>query len=257
MEKPGIVDEAIGLAESDLSLFHRRLEASKVGNVPLDEAIRCILQPIDRRCTTRDQEKRVTLARKSLGQCPPDPVACAGNDDKRRRYGRSPRLIHTILRQRTAEIVERDASMITRTDKLAPSSCAARDDRPRRQRGEGRRPSIAHAPALILGAARQARRTSRSMRAPAASSFETGASRPPQDEAARTRARSRLGTEPRSPFLFTCQTAHVSSFPRRIFCARVLPFASRTRNEGWRSAEITCGCCGTRGACLAARPGRV
>src|SRR5262249_61331234 len=40
-------------------------------------------------------------------------------------------------------------------------------------------------------------------------------------------------------------TARVSSFRRRFLCARVLPFASRTRNEGWRSAEITCGCCGT------------
>src|SRR5262249_8356094 len=74
---------------------------------------------------------------------------------------------------------------------------------------------------------------------------------------ARTRAASRLGVERHSPVLFTCQTAHISSLPRRVFCAWVLLLASRTRNEGWRSAEITCGCCGTRGARLAARPGRV
>jgi hypothetical protein len=67
MEKPSIVDEAIGRAESGFGLFHRRLEASKVGNVPFDEAMRRIAQPIDRRRMTRDQEKRMTLARKSLG----------------------------------------------------------------------------------------------------------------------------------------------------------------------------------------------
>jgi hypothetical protein len=92
VKKPGIVDEAIGWPECGLSLFHRRPEASKVGNVRLDEAIRCIPQAIDRRFMTRDQEKRMALARKGMGQCPPDPVACAGNDDERRRYDRSPRL---------------------------------------------------------------------------------------------------------------------------------------------------------------------
>src|SRR5215467_5628858 len=56
---------------------------------------------------------------------------------------------------------------------------------------------------------------------------------------------------------YTSIHTHTFSFPRRVFCARVLLLASRTRNEGWRSAEITCGCCGTRGARLAARPGRV
>jgi hypothetical protein len=54
--------------------------------------MRRIAQPIDRLRMTRDQEKRMTLARKSLGQCPPDPVARAGNDDKGRGYGRSPGL---------------------------------------------------------------------------------------------------------------------------------------------------------------------
>src|SRR5262245_66119003 len=56
---------------------------------------------------------------------------------------------------------------------------------------------------------------------------------------------------------YTSIHTHTFSFPRRVFCARVLLLASRTRNEVWRSAEITCGCCGTRGARLAARPGRV
>src|SRR5262249_56247508 len=73
VEKPGIVDEAIGRPECSLSLFHRRLEASKVGNIRLGEAIRCIPEAIDRRFITRDQEKRMTLARKSLGHSQPDP----------------------------------------------------------------------------------------------------------------------------------------------------------------------------------------
>src|SRR5262245_52168515 len=68
---------------------------------------------------------------------------------------------------------------------------------------------------------------------------------------ARTRATSRLGAEPHSPVLFTCQTAHVSSFPRRVFCARVLPFASRTRSEGWAERRKNVGCLrGTRSACF-------
>jgi hypothetical protein len=53
MEKPSVVDEAIGWPECGLSLIHRRLEAGKVGNVRLGEAIRCIRQAIDRRFTTR------------------------------------------------------------------------------------------------------------------------------------------------------------------------------------------------------------
>jgi hypothetical protein len=48
-----------------------------------------------------------------------------------------------------------------------------------------------------------------------------------------------------------------SFVPAARFCARVLLFASRTRNEGWRSAEIAFRCLrSTGGACLAARPGR-
>src|SRR5436305_13532887 len=35
-----------------------------------------------------------------------------------------------------------------------------------------------------------------------------------------------------------CQTAHVSSFPRRVFCARVFLFSLRSPEfTGWRSAE--------------------
>src|SRR5262245_41901153 len=82
MQKPGIVDEAIGWTESGLCVFHRRLEASKVGNVQVSEAMRHITQTIDCRRMARDQEKRMILAGKSLGQCPPDPVARAGNDHK-------------------------------------------------------------------------------------------------------------------------------------------------------------------------------
>src|SRR6266404_482478 len=37
--------------------------------------------------------------------------------------------------------------------------------------------------------------------------------------------------------LFTCQTARVCSFPRRVFCARGLLFRFAHPNEGWRSAE--------------------
>src|SRR5262249_62089393 len=89
-------DEAIGRPECGLSLFHRRLEASKVGNIRLGEAIRCIPEAIDRHFMTRDQEKRMTLARKSLGHSQTDPVARAGNDDERRRHGRFPRLNPTV-----------------------------------------------------------------------------------------------------------------------------------------------------------------
>src|SRR5205823_8972747 len=40
------------------------------------------------------------------------------------------------------------------------------------------------------------------------------------------------------------------SFPRRVFCARGLPFASRTRNEGWAERRKNVGCLrGTRSAC--------
>jgi len=63
-------------------------------------------------------------------------------------------------------------------------------------------------------------------------------------------SRSRLITEPRSPFLFTCQTAHVSSFPRRVFAPGFCFLCFAHPNEGWRSAEKTLGCSGTRGACL-------
>ena len=45
-------------------------------------------------------------------------------------------------------------------------------------------------------------------------------------------SRSRPITGPRSPFLFTCQTAHVSSFPRRVFAPGFCFFASRTRMRG-------------------------
>ncbi len=62
-------------------------------------------------------------------------------------------------------------------------------------------------------------------------------------------SRSRLITEPRSPFLFTCQTAHVSSFPRRVFAPGFCFLCFAHPNEGWRSAEKTLGCSGTRGAC--------
>jgi len=54
---------------------------------------------------------------------------------------------------------------------------------------------------------------------------------------ARTRARSRLGAEPHSPVVFTCQTAHVSSFRGAFLRPGFVSFASRTRIEGWRSAE--------------------
>ena len=41
-----------------------------------------------------------------------------------------------------------------------------------------------------------------------------------------------------------------SSFPRRVFCARGLFFASRTRNEGWAERRKSVGCLrGTRSAC--------
>src|SRR5438093_7561292 len=40
------------------------------------------------------------------------------------------------------------------------------------------------------------------------------------------------------------------SFPRRVFCARGLPVASRTRNEGWAERRKNVGCLrGTRSAC--------
>ena len=63
-------------------------------------------------------------------------------------------------------------------------------------------------------------------------------------------SRSRPITGPRSPFLFTCQTAHVSSFPRRVFAPGFCFLGFAHPDEGWRSAEITLGCSGTRGACL-------
>jgi hypothetical protein len=62
-------------------------------------------------------------------------------------------------------------------------------------------------------------------------SFETAASPPPQDEAARARAESRLVAEPLPcRRISRCQTAHVVSFPRA--CARV-SFSFTHPIEGW------------------------
>src|SRR5262245_28872296 len=84
----------------------------------------------------------------------------------------------------------------------------------------------------------------------------------PRDARARPNLRTRLRMRApqaedgdRVEVLFTFQTAHL--VPAAHLCARVFVLASQPRMKGWRSAEITCGCCGTRGACLAARPGRV
>src|SRR6266567_6611002 len=47
--------------------------------------------------------------------------------------------------------------------------------------------------------------------------------------------------------LFTCQTAHVSSFPRRVFAPGFCFLCFAHPDEGWRSAEKTLGCSDTRG----------
>src|SRR5262249_59310708 len=64
---------------------------------------------------------------------------------------------------------------------------------------------------------------------------------------ARTRARSRLRAEPPSPVVFTCQTAHVSSFRGAFLRPGFVSFASRTRIEGWRSAERRTDACEASG----------
>src|SRR5262245_31206216 len=44
--------------------------------------------------------------------------------------------------------------------------------------------------------------------------------------------------------LFTFQTAHVYSFPRRVFCARdFVPLLRSPRIEGWAKRRETFGCC--------------
>ncbi len=65
---------------------------------------------------------------------------------------------------------------------------------------------------------------------------------------ARSRAPSPLGADPHLPSYSLVKQP--SSFPRRVFCARGLPFASRTRNEGWAERRKNVGCLrGTRSAC--------
>ncbi len=72
----------------------------------------------------------------------------------------------------------------------------------------------------------------------AAPSFETGAARPPQDEAAARMPNSRLVAEPFSLIpISRCQTAQIVSFPRRV-CVRVLPLMfTHPEPKGGRSAE--------------------
>src|SRR5262249_58589545 len=49
--------------------------------------------------------------------------------------------------------------------------------------------------------------------------------------------------------LFTCQTARVSSFPRRVFAPGFCFLASRTLMKGWRSAERRTDACEAPVAC--------
>ena len=51
---------------------------------------------------------------------------------------------------------------------------------------------------------------------------------------------SRLG---RNDELKELSSNNTFPFPRRVFCARGLPFASLTRNEGWAEHRETYGCC--------------
>src|SRR5262245_65046037 len=75
----------------------------------------------------------------------------------------------------------------------------------------------------------------------AAPSFETGAARPPQDEAAQRIPNSRLVAEPFSVISISrCQTAHL------VPAARLRPgFATllhSPRTEGWAERRQTFGC---------------
>src|SRR5262249_25909094 len=53
--------------------------------------------------------------------------------------------------------------------------------------------------------------------------------------------------------LFTCQTARVSSFPRRVFAPGFCFLASRTLMKGWRSAERRTDACEAPVAALGGR----
>jgi hypothetical protein len=66
----------------------------------------------------------------------------------------------------------------------------------------------------------------------------------------RRRAASRLGAEPRLLFLFTCQTAHVSSFSRRVFAPGFCFLCFAHPNRGVAERRETYGCLrGIRWAC--------